>query len=244
MRILYIVAFFCLVPFLGWSQINQIKVVGNVIDRKVPAMTHSVMVVNKTTGMGKFGNADGSFEIICNKTDSLYISARGYAINKLSFQDSSLRPEYTILLELSDITYQLKQVTIFPERELNEIKSDIDKLGYNAKDYKISGIDAVESPITFLYQTFNKHEQKKRLAVELENEYNRRQLLKELFAKYVKHDIIDLENDRFDDFIDFCQLSDIQMKRLSQYDFIMYVKDKYKMFSILKSEDYYYENAK
>ena len=93
----------------------------------------------------------------------------------------------------------------------------------------LSGINAVESPITFLYQSFSRRERSKREARELRNERNRRDLLKELFRKYVSGNIIHLNNDEFDDFIDFCTISDDFMKRTSQYDFIMYVKKKFEL---------------
>lgn len=239
-KILAILYILCFGIFNTIAQ-DKIKVSGTVYDPLKPGALHSVMVVNKSTGLGKFGNPDGSFDVVCNKTDSIFISATGYKILKVCFKDSLPKNEYNLTLKLSEITYQLKQVTIIPERDLHEIKSDIDKLGYREKDYMLSGIDAFQSPITFLYQTFNKHAQKERLAIELENEFRRKQLLKELFAKYVKHDIIDLKDEDFDRFIDFSQITDEQMKRMSQYDFIIYVKEKYRLFQILENEDYYYD---
>ena len=71
---------------------------------------------------------------------------------------------------------------------------------------------------------------------ELENEIKRRDLLKELFRKYVNYDIIDLASEDFDQFIDFCNVSDEFMRSTSQYDFIMFIKMKYGMW--LSVNDY------
>ena len=68
------------------------------------------------------------------------------------------------------------------------------------KDYRVSSIDAFQSPITFLYQQFSKVERSKRLVAELENNDKRRELLQELFVKYVDYDIIQLESEEFKDF--------------------------------------------
>lgn len=220
---------------------TRIYVSAKVVDVRLPGNSYSVMAVNKTTGLGVFGDPDGSFTIQCDKNDSIYISARGYHMVKLSFRDSVYKSNYTITIPLKKLEFNIRPVEIIPERDLQDIKKDIDALGYNDKDYRVSGYDVLSSPITFLYQSFSKKEQKKRLAIELENEYRRRQLLKELFAKYVKYEIIDLEEEKFDSFIDFCSVSDERLKHMSQYDFIMYIKEKYRLFEIVMGDDYYYD---
>jgi hypothetical protein len=64
-------------------------------------------------------------------------------------------------------------------------------------------------------------------------------LLKELLTRYVADDIIQLSNDEFDRFVDFCNVSEYFMKNSTQYDFMVYIKSKYKLFSEL--HDYYRE---
>ncbi len=128
---------------------------------------------------------------------------------------------------------QLKPVAVLPERTLKEIQADIDKLGYDEKDYRTAGVNALQSPITFLYQEFSRRERSKRMVAELRNEDAKRALLRELLYKYVEYDIINLSNDSFDDFIDFCAVPDEVIKGLSQYDFLMYVKKKYELYTSL-----------
>ncbi len=90
----------------------------------------------------------------------------------------------------------------------------------------------MSSPITFLYQQFSKKEQSKRLAAELWNEDRKRDLLKELFQHYVDYEIIILDNDQFDDFITYLNVSDEFMKNSTQYDFLIYVKDRFKDYKV------------
>jgi hypothetical protein len=78
-----------------------------------------------------------------------------------------------------------------------------------------------------LYEAFSKRERSKRLAIELTNNDLRRALLKELFAKYVEYEILDLEDDEFDAFIDFMDPGDQRLKSFTQYEFILYVQKKY-----------------
>ncbi|MCC7502913.1 MAG: hypothetical protein IT229_10315, partial [Flavobacteriales bacterium] len=99
--------------------------------------------------------------------------------------------------------------------------------------YRVSSVDAFQSPITFLYQEFSKRERSKRLVAELRNEDRKRDLLKELLHKYVEYDIINLSNESFDDFIDFCAVPDPVIKGLSQYEFLLYVQKKYELYTSL-----------
>ncbi|MDA0883119.1 MAG: hypothetical protein O2984_07385, partial [Bacteroidetes bacterium] len=55
----------------------------------------------------------------------------------------------------------------------------------------------------------------------------RRELLRELFIKYVEYDIISLDDDEFDDFIVYCDPGDERLKRWTQYEFILYVKERF-----------------
>ncbi len=57
--------------------------------------------------------------------------------------------------------------------------------------------------------------------------------MKELFRKYVDNEIIQLDNNQFDKFIDFCGISDDFLKNSSQYDFIMYIKKRFEVFTML-----------
>jgi hypothetical protein len=85
-------------------------------------------------------------------------------------------------------------------------------LGYDERDYMLSGINAVQSPITFLYQQFSRKEQSKRQVAYMENEDRKRELLKELFRLYVDYDIISLSDEQFDDFITYLNVSDEFLK--------------------------------
>jgi hypothetical protein len=123
-------------------------------------------------------------------------------------------------------------VEIFAPRDLEQIQQDINKLGYNEKDYMLSGINAAQSPITFLYQQFSKKERSKRQVAIMENDDRKRELLKELFRLYVDYQIIELNNEEFDSFVDYLNVSDEFMINSSQYDFLIYVRDRFKDYKV------------
>ena len=60
-----------------------------------------------------------------------------------------------------------------------------------------------------------------------------REVLRGRVHKYVEYGIINLGNEVFDDFIDFCAVPDEVIKGLTQYDFLIYVKKKYELYTSL-----------
>lgn len=222
-------SFFC----FAQSDTLDITVTGRVTGEAGLPLSN-VMVVNKNTQQGMFADAENKFTVKINRNDTLLVAATGYSIKKICFRDSAYSAAYTIAVKLSKISYEIKPVTIFSQREIRDIEEDIEKLGYDKNDYMLSGIDAFESPITFLYQAFSKRERIKRDIAEKINDDKRRALLKELFRKYVDGNIIQLSEEEFDRFTDFCNVSEEYLKNSSQYDFIEYVKKRYEVYGIIR----------
>lgn len=194
----------------------------------------NLMLINMRTRQGIYAGATGPFSVALFQKDTLFISAPGYNNFRISFADSVRRPNYTVEIFLHKITIQLKEVTVFAPRDLQQIESDIQKLGYQKSDYVNSGVDAISSPITFLYQQFSRRERAKRDIAEKRNEDKRRELLKELLAKYAAQDIIQLKDEKFDSFIDFCNVNDAFLQSCTQYEFIMFVKKKYEFYRFVE----------
>jgi hypothetical protein len=198
-----------------------------------------LMIVNLRTQHGVFGTADGSFLFTINQNDSIIIAAIGYEFVRIYFRDSADKPVYILNIPLKKKEVTLPEVRIMAPRDMEEIEKDIQKLGYNKRDYELSGINVLESPITFLYQEFSRKERLRRHNAQVVNETKRRQLLKELLSRFVADNIIDLTDENFDRFIDFCDVSEEFMKHSTQYDFMVYVKNRYELFAAMN--DYYRE---
>ncbi|MFT4679052.1 MAG: hypothetical protein ACI84C_000833 [Flavobacteriales bacterium] len=227
------------------SLVTMIKVEGRAFD-ETGLYKSDLLVINERTYTGFFGNTDGTFSFEIEKTDTVVLGSIGYSSVKVCYADSAYKPIYKLEIQLHPITLRIGAAVIVAPRDLDEIQNDIRSLGFEEKDYRVSGIDVLSSPITFLYEMFSKREQSKRLAYELENEDRRRDLLKELFVKYVDYEIIDLSTEEFDDFIDFIGVDDTFLKSTSQYDFIIFVKNRFEMYKVFKKarpmdeEDFYY----
>lgn len=198
------------------------------MDQPIP----NAIIINRTTKKGAFGKPNGSFEINCQRGDTLAITSLGFQTRYVTYSDSLQSTSFRLRLYLDARTYMLAEVEVFAPRDLEQIQKDILKLGYDERDYMLSGINAAASPITFLYQQFSRVERSRREAAYLENEDRKRDLLKELFRLYVDYEIIALNDEQFDDFITYLNVSDEFLKNSSQYDFLIYVKDRFRDYKI------------
>ena len=227
MRRFLLIVFLLTFSILAFSQDEYVKVKGTVVDTESGETLLSIMVVDRDSGSGTFGNGNGEFVITIAKGDTLLVGAIGYEtlLFGIPIDYEGIVMNKTFYVDKLLVT--LPSVTVIPEREMVEIQQDIKELGYNRDDYQLSGIDAFVSPITFLYQEFSKREASIRKKAELENEDRKRELLKELFEKYVDYDIIALEDEEFDDFIDYCNVSEYFLKNSTQYDFLVHIKRRF-----------------
>ncbi|MFM7814487.1 MAG: hypothetical protein ACKO66_08225 [Flavobacteriales bacterium] len=226
---------------------SSITLLGEVRDERDQPVTN-IIVLNNRTRKGLFGKPDGTFQTTCRRSDTLSITSLGYSTRTICFKDSLVHDTFRFRIYLDTRYDVMPTLVFFGERDLEEIQKDIASLGYNEDDYMLSGINAAISPITFLYQQFSKKERSKRQVAIMENEDRKRELLKELFKHYVDYEIITLNDDQFDDFIDYLNVSDEFMRSSSQYDFLLYVKDKFQDYRIwmrnhtpMKSDDFNYD---
>lgn len=221
----------------AFAQDEMIRIKGTVYDPGNKGSIPNLMIVNKRTQQGYFGTNSGYFELDVKRTDTLIIAATGFQTIKIFLKDSILDSSKNISIALKKLEITLKPVEIFTKRDLEEIQKDIETLGYEKEDYMLQGADVLESPITALYQAFSRRERNKRLVAEMRNNDRRRELLKELFRKYVDNDIITLDNADFDDFVDFSNVSENFMKTSTQYEFIMYIKKRFEVYQMVRNRN-------
>jgi len=213
----------------SYSQ-TTIIITGKVYDKensKLPLTR--LMIINKRTNNGSFASSEGKFSLTIFPSDTIIFSALGFKVRSICFKDSLKSGHSNFEIALSKLHFELKEVNVFANRSLSEIQKDIDKLGVN-KSYSTSGVNAFESPITALYERFSKFEKSKRKVADWENEDLKRDVLKDLFHLYVKHDVIDLKNEEFDAFIKYLNLNDEFIKNATQFELVMAIKGKYESF--------------
>ncbi|MDQ3190920.1 MAG: carboxypeptidase-like regulatory domain-containing protein [Bacteroidota bacterium] len=212
---------------------QKIKISGKVIDLQTGYPLANLMIINKRTSTGIFGAGDGKFSVFLLKNDTLIFSVIEYETKTLCFKDSVFIDLYEIVIPMNKLNIDLQQINVFPERTLSEIQHEIDGLGTDYK-YQVQGFEGLYSPITFLYERFSRFEKQRKKAAELYNEDNIKALLKELFKKYIKAEIIELNEKDFEEFIVFCNLSEEFIKNATQYELTMAVKARYVQYLIYK----------
>jgi hypothetical protein len=234
--------FFLLLSFIGFSQ--TIRIEGRVRDPHGQGIPNAI-IVNNRTKTGSFGNSSGFYSIVCEKTDTLSITALSYYTRQLCMKDSLSKGVYHPTIFLDDRTYMLPVVEFISPRDLEAIEEDLRGLGFDENQFKTAN---VSNPITFLYEQFSKRERSKLEVSRMEYEDRKRALLKELFHLYVDYDIIDLTNEEFDAFIDFMHVSDEFIRQSSQYEFLIFVKEEFQQYKIWrrgrrewKEEDFNYD---
>lgn len=231
----------CLLPLLMLitrpvfaQQLQPVKVSGTVVSKdKLPLL--AVMIVNKRTSSGIGADVTGNFSIQVLRTDTILVSAYGHQVQRLCFKDSVFKDEYKVKIELSQLAVQLQAVNVEAPKTLNQVKKEIDQLG--VKDTRLTSStvkDAVQSPVTFLYERFSKFARSKQLVAEMENEDRKQEVLKSLFRIYIKYDIINLDESEFDRFIKYCNLSEEFIKTATEYDLVTAIQKKYETFVIGK----------
>lgn len=191
-----------------------------------------LMIINQRTNLGLFAEVDGKYSVKILKTDTLIFSAEGYKFKKVCVADSVNKPLYKLDVKMEKLQYTLKEISVFANRSLNEIEKDIAKLDSTHAYASFKDINSFESPITYLYMRFSKFGKSKIQVAEWENEDLKKQILKDLFRLYIKHDIIELSEDEFDAFIKYCNLSEEFIKSASQFELVMAIKGKYESFKL------------
>jgi hypothetical protein len=209
---------------------TKVKLSGIVVDALSGYGLQGLMILNKRTKTGTFGEHTGDFSIIVQKSDTIKFSVVGYTTLVFTLSDSAYKEEYHVKLKMEKLHFDLGQVEVFPIREFAEIKKDIDDLGVKYK-YQVEGFSGLASPITFFYERFSRFEKQKRLAAELYNEEAKREILKELFRRYIRADIFYLSEKEFDDFLAFCDLPEEFIKAATQYELIMAIKERFEFYS-------------
>lgn len=221
-----------ILSFLSHTQTcDKVLFTGKVVDSLRPQTFYNLMLVNKRTGQGVFGQPNGSFSIFVSTGDTVFVSVKDYVAQiEIVIPDSNCQFRKRILLEPKP--RDLREIKVKPLRSLEEIREEREALAMRETRI-VTGIEVMQSPITALYQAFSRKERNKVWIAEQEYKDDQRRIVKELLQLYVSYDIISLNEDEFDDFIFFLNVSDEFLKTASDMELITFIKDKFEHFKDL-----------
>ena len=225
MKIYIFIVLFNLIYFSSFSQCDKVLLMGRVEDTVGYQNFYNLMVINRTSGKGVFGTPDGKFSVYVNDKDVVSLSVNGYI--PVSFiVESNEDCQFKVHKYIELKTQEIQAVVVKPLKTLDEIKAERQELVMR-ETREVTGLEALQSPITALYQTFSKKEKNKRWIAEQEFKDDQRKVVQELLRLYVAYDIVSLNNDEFDDFILFLNINPDFLKTATEMELITFVKDKY-----------------
>ncbi len=193
---------------------------------------YNLMVVNKTTGRGVFGQPNGHFSVYANTGDLIALSTKGYPVYQFVVKPDE-NCQTKVLAYVERLPQEVPDVVVRPLKTLEQIKEERENLALR-ETRTVTGVSALQSPITFLYQAFSKKEQNKRWIAEQEFKDDQRRIVQELLRLYVAFDIIDLSEEEFDAFITFLNIDEQFIKTATEMELILFIKDKYDHFKSIK----------
>ena len=220
--------------FVNAQECEQVLFTGKVEDTLRPKNFYNLMIINRSTGQGVFGQPNGKFSVYANDGDTIALSVTGYPITSVVVvADSNCQSRELIYIEGEE--QEIEQVVVRPLKSLEQIRAEREALALR-ETRMVTGIEMIQSPITALYQAFSKKERTKRWIAEQEHKDNQVNILKDLIRTYVAYDVIELSDEQFEDFIYFLNMDEQFLKTASELELITFIQDKFVHYKHVKSQ--------
>ena len=218
----------------GAQTCDKVLFTGKVADTLRPQSFYNLMLINKRTGQGVFGQPNGSFSIYVAFGDTVIISVKEY-MPQVAVVIPDTNCQFRKRFIIDPKPREIREIKVKPLKSLEEIREEREALAL--RDTRlVTGLEVLQSPITALYQAFSRKEQHKRWIAEQKYKDDQRKIVRELLRLYVSYDIINLNEDEFDDFIFFLNVSDNFLKTATEMELITFIKDKFEHFRELPSK--------
>ena len=205
---------------------SMIQLRGIVFDADSNVVLDSVTIIVKHSSRIMKNRADGGFSVFVKPTDTLIFALYGYRIKYLCFKDSTTNRDFLNLkVGLQHLKENLDEVVINKARTQREVRKDIQHLAYNYAR-AMQQADAVQSPVTALYNQYNHKAQAKTLLKEYEFLLAKNKLVLQLLDIYNRQGIIDMSADDRKKFTDDLNLDWDFLIATSDYDLAVFIKEK------------------
>lgn len=230
LKILISTCFF-LSSLLIFSQTDTVTIRGNVIDSYTRQPVSGVSIIDPKSNYPRVTDNRGAFYFTILKTDTLFLFYPGYKTAKFSVSDSVLKKEYALLLYIEPLNTGLNQsVVIKPNKTLEDIEAERRKLGTTPKELDRPIIEPFTSPISALYELLSGRAQEREKLKKQIIEDDRRKIFIELLKYYNESGLIDLPEEHYEQFINYCNLPLDFLKYNTDYEITKTVIDAYKKY--------------
>lgn len=230
-----ILTFLLLSNLVVSQECENVLLQGKVMDSIRPQGFYNMMIVNRTSGKGVFGQPNGSFSVYAKPLDSIAISVKNYPlIEFVVYADSNCQSKHLFYIEGN--VQEVAEVIVKPIKSLEQIREERESLALR-ETRQVTGIEVMNSPITALYQAFSQKEKSKRKVAELEYMDDQRAIVKELLRIYTAYDVVALNDQDFDEFIFFLNINPDFLKTATEWELIEFIKAKYEHFMLVRKSD-------
>lgn len=212
----------------------------------------NVHVMNLTDSLATISSLEGAFKIPVHIGDSLIFTSIGYHSKALIVSEKEFTADF-IEVRLAQRDYQLGEVEVNPLGTKEQFRKKFMELDVDDGSIKIVGIqgpskerrtipiteDADEikkakhlfkSPASFLYGNFSKDAKMRQELHRLEAEQQKHQYNSTKFNEEVVHRITGYENTKLIEFMDYCNFSENQLFRYTDYELTVAILHKQKAF--------------
>lgn len=231
-RLITYLAFVLAATFSYGQDCEQVLFTGQVEDSLRPKGFYNLMVINKSTGQGVFGQPNGHFSVYANDGDTIALSITGYPVAiVVVVGDSNCQSRQAVYIE--GVEQELAQVVVRSLKSLEQIRAEREGLALR-ETRMVTGMEMLQSPITALYQAFSKKERTKRWIAKQEHQDDQFNVLKDLIRTYIAYDVINLSNGEFEEFIYFLNMDEQFLRTASEMELITFIQDKYIHYTLVK----------
>lgn len=232
MKKLSIISLLLILAFNVQSQnCDKVLLTGKLVDSLRPQAFYNLMVINRNTGRGVFGQPNGTFSVYVSEGDSISLSCKGYEVfNLIVVADDNCQHKVAYYIEGKP--QEIEEVIVKRIKSLEEIKEERSALAMR-ETRQVTGIEVLRSPITALYQAFSKKEKSKRTVAKWEFRDDQSKIVQELLRTYVAYKIVDLTEEQFEDFVIFLNIDETFLKTASEMDLIVFIQDKFEHYMII-----------
>lgn len=217
----------------------------------------AVHVLNLTDSLATITSPEGVFKVPAKVADSLIFSCIGYHTKAMIVTALDLDAEF-VEVRLTPRDYMLSEVEVNPFGTKDQFRTRFMELEVDDGTVDIVGIqkppkdpreipvteDANEikkakyllSPASFIYGNLSKDAKARQELHRLEAERDRHKYNYQKFNEPVVHRITGYEGERLLDFMDFCNFSEDQIFRYSEYELTVAILNKQRAFEGLNQQ--------
>lgn len=211
---------------------TKITLNGEIRDAADNSPVPFVHIINTSTVQGTASNSEGRFKIMMSQSDTLLFSAIGFEKYIFTLSEGVDTKSILVTIVLDASSMELDPVKIFaykdeqsfkraiiemdvPEEKSNRMQLD----GFYYGPRKESKASPVWNPVSFVYSKVSKKAIEKRKYAKVTAEYDNWK--NNVYNKYnpqVVQEITGLPEDKVEDFMKFCKLTDSFLSLSSEYE--------------------------